>query len=139
MKNYRNYNEETIVFVQSTIIENLKTLIEWETTLYACDLHNEIFNTQDIFMYDIDAISFLDAFGTFKAIDKIVTYERDNFGNGETITNLSNPCSVANMLMYIIGEEFMYDSNVLRKYWDNNIGTKELTEILEEFQATINK
>ena len=72
---------------------------------YLCELHNETFNT-DYYEINYDsAIKWFNdyEYSVFYVIDKIVTYEGDNFG--EVNTDLSNPCAVLNMYWYIIGEE----------------------------------
>jgi len=43
----------------------------------------------------------------FEIIEFIKEYEQDNFG--EVYTDLSDPCKVVNMYVYIIGEEITYD------------------------------
>jgi len=43
----------------------------------------------------------------FEAIDAIVEYEQDNFG--EVTTKLDNAESVVNMYVYILGEEILVD------------------------------
>lgn len=137
MKNvFTTYNEETTYFVQSTILQKLDELISMEKEIYACDLHNEIFNTDYLFIYYSDAIAFCDGFGTFDAIEKVVSYEQDTFG--QSTTDISDPCKVANMLCYIVGEEVMNECNVLRGFWDEKIGVDELTEIRDEFKAQFN-
>lgn len=72
---------------------------------YLCDLHFEVFNTGSYETSYTDAVNWFDdyEFDVFRVIDKIVTYEGDNFG--EVNTDLSNPCAVLNMYWYIIGEE----------------------------------
>jgi hypothetical protein len=45
----------------------------------------------------------------FEAIDTIVQYEKENFG--ETNTRVDNAESVVNMYVYIIGEELLYSLN----------------------------
>ena len=46
----------------------------------------------------------------FKALDKVVNYEKDNFG--ELYTNIADAKRLANMLVYILGEEFIFDSDI---------------------------
>ena len=74
---------------------------------YLCDLHSEVFNSDYKYIYDFDAIHALNEDGVFEAIGAIVEYENDHFG--EVCTDFTNPCKVANMLYYIIGEEELND------------------------------
>jgi len=57
----------------------------------------------------------------FEAIEKVQTYEEDNFG--EIFTDLSDPEKLINMLFYIIGEEVIWrmldDSKTWNENWDN--------------------
>ncbi|WYA78971.1 hypothetical protein [Enterococcus phage Toszka] len=70
---------------------------------YYCDLHGEIFN------YGVNAeIKDLEEYGVFDAIGEIQEYESNNFG--EFYTDLSSPSQVANMLYYILGDNFLNES-----------------------------
>lgn len=75
-------------------------------TGYYDDLHNEVFNMDYYMVYTSDAIDFLGN-DAFDAIRNIVSYEKRQFG--EVTTDLSSPCSVVNMMYYIIGEEILHD------------------------------
>jgi len=69
----------------------------------------------------------------FEAIEKVQTYEEDNFG--EIFTDLSDPEKLINMLFYIIGEEVIWrmldDSKTWNENWDNR-RTKNERKILKE-------
>ena len=99
---------------------------------YLCDLHNEIFNTDYEYIYNHEAIKALEENGVFEAIDAIVEYEENNFG--EVNTNFTNPCEVANMLYYIIGEEELYsmfeDCSEWGEWWNEEIGETECEMLL---------
>ncbi|WP_429969134.1 hypothetical protein [Enterococcus sp. AZ136] len=72
---------------------------------YYCDLHCDTFNN-DYYIYGTyEAKKALEQYGTFDAIQEIVTYEENNFG--KVLTDLSNPEKVASMLWYVIGNEAM--------------------------------
>ena len=75
--------------------------------IYLADLHFYAFNEDYSFYYTRDAKEFLDEFGVWDAIDKVQEYEDDMFG--EVVTELGDPFKVANMLMYILGEELIYE------------------------------
>ena len=93
---------------------------------YYCDLHNEVFNMDYYIIGIYEAKEALEEYGVFDAIEKIQTYERDNFG--EIYTDLSDPEKLVNMLYYIIGEEVLFeimdDIEVWHDNW-NNIATDE--------------
>ena len=103
---------------------------------YYCDLHNEVFNTDYYIIGTYQAKEALEEYGVFDAIDKVRTYEKDNFG--EIYTDLSNPEKLVNMLYYIIGEEVLYEMMDGVEVWNdnwNNIATDETNkEILEQLR-----
>ena len=134
MKNVLNHYDETVTaLVISTAVDQLDEMIRSQSDIYGSDLHHETYNTSESFIYYSDAIAFLEAFGTFDAIEKVAEYEKDNFG--EIGTDISNPCKVANMLLYILGEELLNECKTVYRYWDKKIGADELTEIKEEIES----
>ncbi len=95
-------------------------------TGYYCDLHNEVFNTDYYIIGTYQAKEALKEYDVFEAIEKVQTYEKDNFG--EVYTDLSDPEKLINMLYYIIGEEVLYEMMDGIEAWDdnwNNIATDE--------------
>ena len=93
--------------------------------LYDVEVHHEVFNTSYFYVYTSEAIEALEEYGTFKAIGEVQRYEKDNFG--EVSTELSNPCDVANMLVYILGEEVV--ESVQDELWE---WYNELEEEIQE-------
>lgn len=70
---------------------------------YYCDLHSEVFN------YGVNAdVKDLEEYGVFNALGEIQEYEKDNFG--EVLTDLGNASAVADMLYYILGDNFLNES-----------------------------
>ena len=103
---------------------------------YYCDLHNEVFNTDYYIIGTYQAKEALKEYGIFEAIEKVQTYEKDNFGEVYTYgTALSDPEKLVNMLYYIIGEEVLYEMmNGIEAWGDNwnNVATdKTNAEILK--------
>lgn len=102
---------------------------------YACDLHCDLYN-DDHYIYDAEAI--LEEIGTFAAIGSVQKYEQDNFG--QVYTDLSDPCRVANTLVYIIVEELLYrifgDTEYFHEKWNQRLTSGDLqrmTEIAERW------
>ena len=87
-----------------------------------CDLHNEVFNTGYYIIGTYQAKEALKEYGVFEAIEKVQTYEKDNFG--EIYTDLSDPEKVINMLFYIIGEEVLFEMMDGIEAWDENWNNK---------------
>jgi len=101
---------------------------------YYADLHNEVFNTDYYIIGTYQAEEALKEYGVFKAIERVQTYEKENFG--EVYTDLSDPEKVVNMLYYIIGEEVLWEmlehSETLNENWDQQADEETNAKILEE-------
>ncbi len=104
---------------------------------YYCDLHNEVFNTDYYIIGTYQAKEALKEYDLFDAIEKVQTYEKENFG--EIYTDLSNPEKLINMLYYIIGEEVLHEMMDGIEAWDENWNNQadeetnaEILEALEE-------
>jgi hypothetical protein len=105
-------------------------------TGYYCDLHNEVFNTDYYIIGTYQAKEALEEYDVFKAIERVQTYEKENFG--ELYTDLSDPEKVINMLFYIIGEEVLWEmlehSETLNENWDQQADEETNAKILEELE-----
>lgn len=118
---------------RAAIIETLRDGFDG----YYCDLHNEVFNTSYYIVGTYQAKQALDDYGVWDALEKVQTYEKDNFG--EVYTDLSNPEKLINVLYYIIGEEVLYEmvdaSETLEENWNYLASVETNTEILGELDA----
>lgn len=103
----------------------IEALTDGEYGGYYCDLHNELFNEDYHYCYTSEAEDDLNAIGVFNAISVIVKYETEEFG--VVNTDFTNPCNVANMLYYIVGEEVLYDLFDECELWDE-VRDDEATE-----------
>ena len=120
-------------FTHDEAIETLIEVIDNRTIGYYEDLHHYAFNEDYYIIGTYKAQKALEQYGTFNAIEKIQTYEQDNFG--EVLTDLGNPEAVANMLWYIVGYEALndYDQRIIDGYDDlinNDITTIDFINIL---------
>ena len=100
---------------------------------YYCDLHNEVFNTDYYIIGTYQAKKALEEYDVFDAIEKVQTYEKDNFG--EVYTDLSDPEKLINMLYYIIGEEVLFEIMDGIEAWEdnwNNLATDETNAAILE-------
>ena len=98
---------------------------------YYCDLHNEVFNTNYYIIGTHEAKEALREYDVFEAIEKVVTYEKDTFG--EIYTDLSNPEKLVNTLYYIIGDEVLSEMMDGVEAWNenwNNIATNETNAVI---------
>ena len=102
-------------------------------TGYYCDLHHEVFNTDYYIIGTYEAKKALEEYGVFDAIEKVQTYEKDNFG--EVYTDLSDPEKLINMLYYIIGEEVLFEImdgiEAFNENWNNQADEETNAEILK--------
>ncbi len=98
---------------------------------YYCDLHNEVFNTDYYIIGTYEAKRALAEYDVWDAIEKVQTYEKDNFG--EVYTDLSDPEKLINMLYYIIGEEVLYEMmegvDEFHDNWNNQADEETNAEI----------
>ena len=105
-------------------------------TGYYCDLHNEVFNTDYYIIGTHEAKEALTEYGVWDAIEKVQTYEKDNFG--EICTDLSDPEKLINMLYYIIGEEVLYEMmegvDEFHDNWNNKADEETNAEILKAIE-----
>ena len=90
-------------------IDILKEMKAWEQEHYACDLHHHIFNEDMYIIGNYNARQWIKKhdLDVFTMIDKVVQYEKYNFG--EVSTDTSSPEKVVNMFVYIEGEEILYE------------------------------
>ena len=71
------------------------------------DMHHEVYNQSETYMYYEDAERDLEQIGTFLAIQTLMGYEKTNFGEPSPAENYGNSCWVANMVVYILGEALL--------------------------------
>ena len=115
---------------RAAIIEALKN----DYIGYYADLHHEVFNTDYYIIGTYEAKEALKEYDVFEAIERVQTYEEENFG--KIYTDLSDPVKVINMLYYIIGEEVLWEmlehSETLNENWDHQADEETNAKILEE-------
>jgi len=102
--------------------------------IYACDLHNELFNTDYFIIGYYAAEQWLMAnVGIFAAIEEIKDYEQSNFG--EVNTDLSSSEKVVNMYAYIKGEEILADCPTIQKRWNERLTAANIKAIKKELKS----
>ena len=72
------------------------------------DMHHEVYNQSETYVYNQDAERDLEQIGTFLAIHTVMDYEQSNFGQTAPAEKYGNPCWVADMVVYILGEALIY-------------------------------
>ena len=104
---YRQKKQE----IKDFCIERLQEIAEYMDnqdfrSAYVSDLHNDIFNTDYYIIGRYEAKQWMGG-DAFDMIGDVVEYEKDNFG--ELCTDLSEPEHVANMWVYIQGEDIIHE------------------------------
>jgi hypothetical protein len=121
-------------FMRKEAREQIISCLKNGYTGYYCDLHHEVFNTNYYIVGTWKAKEALMEYDVWEAIEKVQTYEKENFG--EVYTDLSDPVKVVNMLFYIIGEEVLWnmldESETLNENWDYRADEETNAKILEE-------
>lgn len=72
------------------------------------DMHHEVYNQSETYVYIADAERALEQIGWALANYTVLDYEQDNFGQTAPAEKYGNPCWVANMVVYILGEALIY-------------------------------
>lgn len=115
-------------------IDGIEAMIGYDSNIYGCDLHNELFNRDYFIIGTYQAKKWLEKnVGVFEAIEEIREYEQDNFG--EVNTDFSSPENVLNMFTYIKGEQLLAESKTLQNKWNSHLDDEDLQAIKEELEA----
>ena len=125
-KSMINFSDQ-IEDIRTTTICNLQDSVGLDVE--GAELHNELFNT-DYFLIGTERAKKWLGDETLAAVGKIHQYETNNFG--EVNTDLSDPEKVVNMLVYILGEELLGESETLQAKWDDKLTQEDLTRITQE-------
>ena len=115
------------------IISHILDNIDGYEGSYADDLHCALFNT-DYYIFGTYEAKKWCGDNTFNIIEVIREYEEFNFG--EVSTDFSNPETVVNMYVYILGEEILS----LIEYWRLHDDNEELnSKTIEEVKTRLNQ
>ena len=101
------------------------------------DMHNVVYNTSPTYVYYEDATRDLEQIGTFLAIQAVMEYEKTNFGEPSPAENYGNPCWVANMVVYILGEELI--AHVFGDYADYQNDSDITPELAGKYAEMLDK
>jgi hypothetical protein len=71
------------------------------------DVHHVVYNQSETYVYTQDAERDLEQIGTFLAVRTVMEYEQTNLGQTAPALQYGDPCWVANMVVYILGEELV--------------------------------
>ena len=118
--------------IKDYAITRIKEIADCKDEVYGHDLHHELFNTDYYIVGTYQAKEWLNSYGVFDAIEKVMEYENDHFG--EIYTEIHDPEKMANMLAYIIGEEILQESDTLQDSWDDILSCNKLKKIIKELK-----
>lgn len=105
---------------------------------YACDLHNELYNSSYFIVGRFEAEEWLkNNVGVFKALMVVENYEIENFG--EVTTNLHSPENLLNMYIYILGDEILSQTKSLTEKWDEKLSFDDIDKIIVELKSFVNE
>ena len=127
----QGYKKELLELIKDEIEHNcVDTDTIGDRYGWVSDFHSKLFNEDYYFVYTYDCIQFIESqFGNaFEAIEIVKDYEESNLGAFNTTIDAFN---IANMLIYIIGEDLIY--NVL-SVEDETTAKEILTKIEELIQ-----
>lgn len=102
--------EQKQYFTKKEMKERLIEILEYYSKDDILDYHDvseQLNNTYDYIIYYNEAKDALYQYDVFNAIETIKQYENFNFG--EVTTDFSCPAQVANMLWYVLTEEYLSD------------------------------
>ena len=113
--------------LEKYIEENLNRFDEYEAETE--EIHFSLFNEDYYIIGYYKAEQWLKKHNVsvFEGIQFVQDYERENFGD-DAVRNYDNAETLVNMIVYIIGEELIYQDEYHIKYWE------ELQEELRQTQ-----
>lgn len=114
-------------------LEEVRSNINNGEMVYVDDLHNEIYNTTHPLNDTEEAKKQLLEYDVFKAMDKVISYERDSFG--EIYTDIADPKRLAGMLVYVLGEEFVYDDSDIYSIGGKFVTDEHIDHLVENIDC----
>lgn len=126
--NFQNVPNTNLSMINRTF-EMLSEIESKEGVCCGCDLHHYLFNEDYAFIYTADAREACEELGVFECVELVNSYEKFNFG--EQYTEFE-PAKIANMVVYILGQEILSKSRYLDQCWDRYLTKEDIKEIIEE-------
>lgn len=132
------YNKKHEEMKREAIMDIIETLEDGYDGYY-CELHNEVFNTDWYIIGTFSAKEVLREYDVFDAIELVMEYEKNNFG--EVTTELHDPEKLINMVYYIIGDEVIGEMNDIEEFednWNEKASEENNKTIIEAMKAMYN-
>lgn len=123
--------ETKVYFTKEEIKKQLIDGLEDGYECDLCDLPWEVFNNSPYIDTKEEAIQALEQYDIFKAIGKVYTYEKDNYG--KVYANLDNPIDLANHLYLNLALEYFYNLEIDFEKFDyiDESNIQELIKVIE--------
>jgi len=129
--------EHNLKNMKTEALEEIKECLDNGYSGIYCELHNEVFNTGYYIIGTEAAKQALREFDVFDAIEKVMEYEKDNFG--EVNTEIYNPEKLVNMLFYVIGEEVIAEIKSIDDPWNEYADEETNKKIIAEINVLLEK
>lgn len=132
----KKFNLETILKaydsgISKKVIDRLVNQLSDCEGVYGCDLHGRLFNEEPFYIMVANAEKDLNELGVFNCLGLVREYEKFNFGEFNTEIE---PCKIANMVCYIMGEFINNSEHLTDKCWDDKLTENDLVIIENELQ-----
>ena len=114
--------------LRTQIAEEIISIIGDYEGVYGCDLSHHMYNEDYYIIGTYQAKEFLKKYFD----DMIETLERYQNEFGERYQ--ADPEKLATLVALFVAEEVLSESEVLNKYWNNELEAEQLKEIKEEFK-----
>lgn len=127
-----NFNLSNVPNVENSIINRtfeMLSEIDNVNGVYGCDLHHYLFNQDYAFIHTSDARKACNELDVFECMQLVNSYEKWHFGEFYTECE---PCKIANMVVYILGEEVLSKSDHLNDCWDKKLTDEDISKIIED-------
>ena len=126
----QSVREELVIYIEDFIKDYIETEV--------CDLHHNLFNTDNYVVGDYDAkqwLKFNDLDG-LEVLKKVIEFEMDNFGEvSETrIKELTSYEKLVNSYVYWIGQEILNEVHCLSNYWEKLLTGEIADKVIEELK-----
>ena len=123
--------------VKSALVDNIASL----NRPYAFDLHNELYNEPQHYIYYADAEEVTAELDVWECVGAVQKYEQEQFG--EVYTPLSDACRVVNMVVYIMGYELLdaiyADTEYFGDKWNDQLSAGDLADMLTLAEVWFNE
>lgn len=125
MTEYKQY------FTEDEAFKHIRYMVEQEVYGTKDDLQFLVFDGNDYLSDLEEAKEALFQYDVFKAIEKVVEYEKKQYG--EILTEIQDPIKLANVLFHAVGEDAFDKLEESGKLMLNDENRQEVIALIDEF------